>query len=297
MSTLTGRPEKPLDQSNPAAAEFADALRKKRREAGGPTYRSMAQTAHYSATALSLAASGKKVPTWELTRAYLHACGVEDIELARWRDLWRSARDQENRRRGQPIPVGRAGASYEIEMLTGRVAVLPALAGPTVETDPFGIADLEEFRGALNQLREAYGLSLRHLERKSESVAPRISREHHRLARSQAHDMLTGRTRLNDRHVRVFLAACGLPADEIQRWMHVLTRLRMDEQRILAARRALATLTSDADVQPDAPPGLTEAVRQGRSEPTAGRRRSGHRGQHRPRSRLTGVIRRLFRST
>lgn len=301
MTTVTGRPEKPLDYTNPAAATFAHGLRSLRRAAGSPTYRRMAETAHYSAPALSLAANGKKVPTWDCTRAYLHACGVtSDDELGHWRVLWKSARERE--RQGLATVVVDAESTYEVDVLIDNAAILPTLSGPSIDTDPYSINSIEEFRGALNQLREACDLSLRDLERKSAIVALPRTGDQAKLARSQIHDMLTGKTRLNPRHVHLFLAACALPSDEIRRWLQVLTKLRAEEHRIQAAKLALASLTS-IDIPPAGrvpepmPATLVDSREQGcREEPSLPKRPFTHRGQHRLRSSFTSTLRRLFRS-
>ncbi|MFI9255787.1 helix-turn-helix domain-containing protein [Streptomyces sp. NPDC053069] len=68
------RPENPIPESSPLPLRnFADKMRSCR-TAKGISYRDMAKLANYSASALSQAASGKELPSWELTRAYIRAC-------------------------------------------------------------------------------------------------------------------------------------------------------------------------------------------------------------------------------
>ncbi|WDZ86002.1 helix-turn-helix domain-containing protein [Micromonospora cathayae] len=64
---------------------FAYDLRKLRTEAGGPTYRSMARAAGYSASTLSEAAGGLHRPSLDVVLAYVGACGG-DVEV--WRARW-----------------------------------------------------------------------------------------------------------------------------------------------------------------------------------------------------------------
>ncbi|MFI8302765.1 DNA-binding protein [Streptomyces sp. NPDC085927] len=80
-----GRPETPVDPAAGPVQQFAYALRKLRREAGGISYREMSRRAHYSVTALSQAASGDQLPSLPLTLAYVKACGgAEDEWERRW---------------------------------------------------------------------------------------------------------------------------------------------------------------------------------------------------------------------
>jgi transcriptional regulator with XRE-family HTH domain len=66
---------------------FAAGLRRLRASAG-LTYRQLAVDAHYSHTNLVRAASGRALPSWQLTRAYLLACGVSEGGLSAWYDVW-----------------------------------------------------------------------------------------------------------------------------------------------------------------------------------------------------------------
>ncbi|WP_329537955.1 hypothetical protein OG568_57700 (plasmid) [Streptomyces sp. NBC_01450] len=67
---------------------FAFELRKLRAEAGGTTYREMAQRAGYSITTLSQAAGGEQLPTLAVVLAYVAACGGDAVEWeARWKQV------------------------------------------------------------------------------------------------------------------------------------------------------------------------------------------------------------------
>ncbi|WP_405020877.1 helix-turn-helix transcriptional regulator [Kitasatospora sp. NBC_00070] len=80
-----GRPEKPVDETGGAVAEFASRLRRLRAEAGNPTYRDMARTAMYSASVLSSAANGHRLPTLQVALGYVEACQGDREE---WRRRW-----------------------------------------------------------------------------------------------------------------------------------------------------------------------------------------------------------------
>jgi WD40 repeat protein len=81
-----GRVERPLGEGDPRLVEFAADLRRLRAEAGGPAYRELSRLAHYSATTLSDAAGGRRLPSLSVTLAYVTACGGD---TATWERRWR----------------------------------------------------------------------------------------------------------------------------------------------------------------------------------------------------------------
>jgi transcriptional regulator with XRE-family HTH domain len=68
---------------------FAGALRRVRQQSG-LTYRELAAHAHYSHAHLVRAASGKHLPTWDVTAAFLAGCGVPAELIPVWR-RWETA--------------------------------------------------------------------------------------------------------------------------------------------------------------------------------------------------------------
>jgi len=81
------RPERPVDAAEGPVQSFAADLRKLRAECG-LTYRELANTAHFSKATLSSAAAGHRPPTWEVTCAYVRACGGRPED---WRERWQAA--------------------------------------------------------------------------------------------------------------------------------------------------------------------------------------------------------------
>ena len=82
-----GRPEGPLDPAAGAVADLAARLRQLREDAGRPSYRRLARTAHYSHSALSQAAAGRVLPSLAVTLAFAQACGGDPQEwTARWHE-------------------------------------------------------------------------------------------------------------------------------------------------------------------------------------------------------------------
>jgi hypothetical protein len=82
------RPEGPLGPGRPEVEELAAGLRKLREQAGSPGYRELARRAHFSATTLSDAAGGRRLPTLAVTLAFAAACGGDPAE---WERRWREA--------------------------------------------------------------------------------------------------------------------------------------------------------------------------------------------------------------
>lgn len=83
-----GRNEAPSDLPGGTLAEFAAGLRALRERAGSPPYEVLAPKAQCSASTLSLAASGRVMPSLPLTLTYVRACGGDPREWeARWHAL------------------------------------------------------------------------------------------------------------------------------------------------------------------------------------------------------------------
>ncbi|MFF9039712.1 helix-turn-helix domain-containing protein [Streptomyces sp. NPDC014892] len=85
---MAGRREVPVDPGAGPVQRFAFELRKLRTEAGGLTYRAMAERAGYSITTLSQAAGGEQLPTLPVTLAFVRACGGDPAE---WEARWQQA--------------------------------------------------------------------------------------------------------------------------------------------------------------------------------------------------------------
>jgi hypothetical protein len=83
-----GRPETPIEPASEAIGEFAAALREIRIKAGEPTYQKLAKSCHYSKTTLARAASGRNLPSLDVTLAFVQACGGDVKEWqARWEEV------------------------------------------------------------------------------------------------------------------------------------------------------------------------------------------------------------------
>ncbi|MEU3627881.1 hypothetical protein BS329_40280 [Amycolatopsis coloradensis] len=83
-----GRPQKPVDPAAGEVAQFARGLRDLK-AAEGMSYRKMAALAHYSSTALSTAANGDRLPSWDVTKAYVTVCRGD---IQEWHQRWSAVR-------------------------------------------------------------------------------------------------------------------------------------------------------------------------------------------------------------
>jgi WD40 repeat protein len=128
------RRENPLGQEDDALTRFAGDLRALRERAGRPTYRQLSARAHYSAAALSEAASGRKFPSLAVTLAYVRACGGEPRA---WEERWRAlAAAQVDRAAGAAPPPAGGTAPYvgsapfttdDAALFSGRAALVTEL--------------------------------------------------------------------------------------------------------------------------------------------------------------------------
>ncbi|MET8977449.1 helix-turn-helix domain-containing protein [Streptomyces sp. NPDC004539] len=80
-----GRPERPVDPDAGPLQHFAYELRSLRGSGGSPSYRTMSQRTGLSVTALSRAASGERLASAAVVRAYAQACGADPDEWERRR--------------------------------------------------------------------------------------------------------------------------------------------------------------------------------------------------------------------
>ncbi|MEV0219995.1 hypothetical protein [Streptomyces sp. NPDC050704] len=83
-----GRPERPVDPAAGPVQRLAHELRELRKAAGGPSYRTMAAAAGFSATTLSDAAAGRRLPSLPVVQGYVRACGGDPAE---WEPRWKEA--------------------------------------------------------------------------------------------------------------------------------------------------------------------------------------------------------------
>ncbi|MBP2478423.1 WD40 repeat protein [Crossiella equi] len=104
------RAENELVRDGSALVDFAADLRLLRTKAGTPSYREMGRVAHYSATTLSEAANGRRLPSREVTLAFVRACEGDEAE---WERRWQAVTTELHGRSAVAEPAeAPAGAPY-----------------------------------------------------------------------------------------------------------------------------------------------------------------------------------------
>lgn len=166
-----GRKLNPIKDTGPVG-QFATRLRARQAQVvPRPTYRGLAKLCHYSHSVLADAANGEKLPTWEVTEAFVRACGADDEEVGNWHTYWLETRQAlENLLR----KLGQASLLVPARTLTSQTArfgrlrpVLADIAGPDqCQPQPGQVRTYEDLHYQLHVLRIAMGNpSLRELRR------------------------------------------------------------------------------------------------------------------------------------
>lgn len=246
------RPENPIPETSPVPLRnFADKMRSCR-TAKGISYRDMAKLANYSASALSQAASGKELPSWELTRAYIRAC---DQGESQWRAFWEETRSLLSRPAPVPpgdapvVPPPSAAPHPEIRPVESPDTLVTVKPPPAPESSPLSLMRERDLTAALRDLRVRAGQpSLRELEKRM---------THYLVSRSTMSRIFSGHSfpRLD---VLIALArACDASGAEVEQ----LRQLWME--RVLADRQQFAPAAvtqSEAPVEENAPTGQPAEV-------------------------------------
>lgn len=115
MADQSGRNAEPPGSG--LLADFVADLARLRRDAGQPSLRKMAEKAHYSHTALSSVLAGTRLPSLELTLAFVRACGADE-------DVWRERWNRQSALLNGAAPLG-AAAPAAPTTATRPVAVPP----------------------------------------------------------------------------------------------------------------------------------------------------------------------------
>lgn len=210
VNNLPDTPGKPADP-RAALAQFSNGLRELR-AAAGLSIRELSERTHYGRSTLAEATRGDRLPTLEVTLAYVDACGGSAGE---WGRQWADVRNR----------LAHPGDS---RFSSAESAISPAR--------PEQVSTPAEFLAALRDLQRASGLSYGGLERASGG----------QLSRSTLSDMLTGRTMPTWATTRSFIAACRTvnPPDasvsgDLAGWRYAWERVRAiaAEQPAHAVRR------------------------------------------------------------
>jgi transcriptional regulator with XRE-family HTH domain len=198
------RPEKPVETTHAQLTKLALSLRELRAQSQRPTYRELARRIGYAISVLSEAASGQRMPTWDVVKAYVEAC---DDDPNDWLPLWSSAAKEVHENKGstsQPQPDRRESAttSYAhtgalINLPTGTSSTTHSPREPKNHTSPQvaptrqiwsrHLARLKRGAGAHNEVGRP-AEPRQHARRRTcerEVAAPQLE---HQSQQAQAHD-------------------------------------------------------------------------------------------------------------
>ena len=205
-----GRPERTINATGPVA-DFAQQLRLLRQETG-LTLRQLAARTGLSAATLSVAASGRELPTWKVTRTYVQACGADPDD---WRMRWEQSARLSWRPRG-PWP---AGNRSELSGIQGQANGVVFPAGPVPL--PVTAETTREFMACLRRVKIWAGdPSVRTLARRT-GLAPSTMQDLLRRERQKVPPIQA---------VCAFLEACGVNDQNVMaEWVFVWRRLRFAE--------------------------------------------------------------------
>ncbi|MGW6819514.1 helix-turn-helix domain-containing protein [Streptomyces sp. NPDC055005] len=244
------RPEKEIPANALLeVAELARALRELRHRSN-LTYRELASVSHYSAAALSLAASGVRVPKWEVVAAFVRGCGFNG-DMRDWRRIHRSAvASNEVAANDDSTPDGPAapaptttdtptlGPDEDHTGAPARSGGLLALVQQFVDTNPgedlhrvtsptvdrvhTALALCTTPRDVLGVMRELVtekGLTVATMEQRSARI--------YRISAATFTTILNGEDLPTTEFLHIFLTICGVEEERTLIWHHTVTRIKI----------------------------------------------------------------------
>lgn len=259
-----GRPEAQVDPEAGPVQAFASGLRQLRKSAG-LTYKQLSVDTHYASNTLSQAADGKRLPSREVTRAFVEACGGDwqEWEARRRQVLSRLGQDGSQPGTGEPAVSSPDARQDPARPGAPEPSLLLPLAGPeagavrffaqaslegagpaeppalpeggassgTAQTiaRPEAISSPAQLAAALSELRERSRLTVRELARLCE------------LPTATVGGYLTGAhlptPKIADSGFMFLLEALGVRGGDLEAWREAVERVRV-ERRGAAANEA-----------------------------------------------------------
>ncbi|MEW2570210.1 helix-turn-helix transcriptional regulator [Streptomyces sp. NPDC047070] len=261
------RPEKEIDpQASLSLRSLAIELRRLRKRSG-LTYSQLAARSHYSTSALSTAASGKAVPTWETVEAFVAGCGY-DGDMAQWKRMHRSARRDAGRSSSEDTgnnPLPRQPVAARVTRAMRRspelvptdpppVAVPAPTALPAVQPD--GLLALVqqalEYEREDSKVTKVMAADHTHtalalcttaedvielmnelVREKGVSIPELVERSGsiYQISEATFTQVLGGNQLPTTEWLYIFLAACGLEEDRTVIWHFTVTRIKIANMR------------------------------------------------------------------
>ncbi|MFF8367076.1 helix-turn-helix domain-containing protein [Rhodococcus erythropolis] len=232
---LMGAAEKPIPEDTlPELRALATALRDAKIAAGGISYKELSRRTNYSTASLSQAASGKKLPTWDVTWAYARGCNCGEEQKNTWERLWTAARDEDRQNATRPRSATAAAASRGGRRQSVAELVqeeLSRLQNQSEEPHINGMRaslalciTVEEFHFLLRKLMDDRELTAADVKEHAQRKGYTLRKFDIRAMISDNGDDIPDTERLH-----AFLAACDVDPAYIQDWHHTATRLKISQ--------------------------------------------------------------------
>jgi len=213
------RPPKPVVTSVPQLTRLCTDLRQLKLAGGNLTFRQLGEKANYSASRLSEAASGRMLPTWEVTSAFVLACGGAPED---WRERWDAAAAAVKVAQAETLTPSRAVESRQRVVAVEGQVIVPKMRQTVTVTrlDPLETHRVDSpalFNADLRERISNANRSLRAVAQKSGYATSTVS------------SALSGQTLPRWDLVSSLLGALRMPSDEQAEWRTRWTRLAADE--------------------------------------------------------------------
>jgi transcriptional regulator with XRE-family HTH domain len=175
-----------IDAADDAVMAFKRALRELKERAGNPSFRDLADRVDYSRTVLAQAISGRGMPTWSVTAAFVRGCGGDEAE---WHRRWLVASESASRATSRADDAGADGDTM------------------------LAVDSRQRFAADLARRIDRSGLSRREVAARAGHAASTLSAivSGHRLPREEL--------------LRTLLQAIGASSGEIDQWSERRIRL------------------------------------------------------------------------
>ncbi|MFF5228692.1 helix-turn-helix domain-containing protein [Dactylosporangium sp. NPDC000521] len=222
-----GRPQNPVDPTDPQLAEFISELRELRRRAGLNQHQ-LATALHFSKSKISTAESGRRLPSWPLVKAYVVQCSP-DADVAAWQRRW-----EKLKKRTDAAAATRKAASVADAARSTEPAVDNRREPRRVRPRGGAPDTVAAFLADLRSLIDQHGMSLR-------AVATAAG-----CAVSTVSTTLSGGALPRWDRIASMLGAVNVAEPELGRWQERWQGLRQEQLRTLQAQVAdPVTATSD----------------------------------------------------
>lgn len=204
------------------------------------SYRQLGEATNYDYTYLIRVASGQRMPTWEVTEAFLAACDVGPVELDYWHRFWKATKEADRswkaieRGTGDQAQASAAAiirhADGTEEPFLGTAMVRREVQGRLIETEMLTGLLRESFTS------DQLGQALTRLGHRTGLVSLRQMAEATHVPRSTLHGWRTGERLPDSAKLDALVVRLGASLAEQHEFAQCLERISADRQARLHQR-------------------------------------------------------------